>query len=1201
MSWKISAIAALVLMSGMECAIAQITVDSTLSNERSQVVPLDDQGLLVDLIQGGAIRGTNLFHSFLRFNVAEGRGVYFARPSDTQNILARVTGREPSQILGTLGIVPLAGNAAKPNLFLINPNGILFGANASLSLPGSFFATTANAIQLGSTGLFSASQPESSNLLAIEPSAFLFNAIAVQPIINQSQARSTIFGDLALGLSTVGRDIFLVGGDIKLEGGEIYALGGQVALASIQGTGSAELIKDQSRFTLKIPDSVQRGDISLSEQAALYVRSSRGGGEINISARNLQVSGESDIYAGIFKNSGVVEKKAGNITIDATDMVKLTGNSYVTNSLESGSIGELGDINIKTQVLDISDRAQISNVVEGQGKAGNINIQAAQAVLLKDSLERLNQATIGTAILNRVEPNAVGNAGKIQIRTPFLSLLEGAQISASLFGQGKAGVVDLDVDNTIIMNPGLILSSIDSGGEGEGGQINVKTGSLSLLSGSQLLTIVRGTTRGGRPASGNAGSINVNARNQILISGLSPAKNQILPLVSAIASSIDAGATGKAGDITVQAGTLVLKDFGQIRATLDPNATGQAGNIQVDAKNASITRGGLIIAATAGQGNAGNVLLRIQDNLTFDRAGGDQPGVLTNVLDNSTGGGGNLTIFAKTVLLNDAGLSTQTFSTKNAGNVVIDADQLTLQPNSFISTSTDGLGNAGNILIRAPQSVQLFGGENASYITTSTGSTGKGGDLEINTGKLLLQDGAYISTGALEGSQGRSGDIKITASNRVEVVGTTRDSQSASKLGTVTEGSGDSGNLNIETQQLLVREGGSVSTETQGSGRGGNLRINATESVEVAGGASNGAFVSAITSETEQSGNAGNLDITTRRLLIKDGAYVSAEARDSSTGSPGNVTINAVDSINIVGKSRNDSSSRISASVQSDFFRRVLSGEQIKPDNRVSGNVTLSTQQLRLDQGEISTIAQGLSRAGDITLNVGDRLEMQDSSILSSAFFTSGGNIQIAANRVRLRGVSEIGSQVLFGFLNEDLSALGISPGAGGNLKITAQSIIALERSDIFTFNQGGKGGNIIFDTRAFFGQNYRPSAPGTDPVSLKENNRVDINASGAVSGVITLPDTTFIQNSLNQLPQTAIDTNTLLANSCIVRNQQNGSFYITGTGGLPTNPSELSTYSTGTIQPTSASVWKPGDAIVEPQGVYQLPNGSLILSRECN
>jgi filamentous hemagglutinin family protein len=131
---------------------AQIIPDETLAAESSVVTPDNIRGIESGLaegealrvrISGGAIRGSNLFHSFREFNIGEGKGGYFENPAAIENIFSRVTGSNPSNILGTLGVL---GNA---NLFFLNPNGILFGPNASLDLRGSFLATTADIAVIG--------------------------------------------------------------------------------------------------------------------------------------------------------------------------------------------------------------------------------------------------------------------------------------------------------------------------------------------------------------------------------------------------------------------------------------------------------------------------------------------------------------------------------------------------------------------------------------------------------------------------------------------------------------------------------------------------------------------------------------------------------------------------------------------------------------------------------------------------------------------------------------------------------------------------------------------------------------------------------------------------------------------------------------------------------------------------------------------
>ena len=83
-------------------AQAQLVPDGRLGGERSRVTPIDGK---TDRIDGGALRGVNLFHSFLEFNVGDGRGAYFANPAAVQNIFSRVTGSNLSKIDGTLGVL----------------------------------------------------------------------------------------------------------------------------------------------------------------------------------------------------------------------------------------------------------------------------------------------------------------------------------------------------------------------------------------------------------------------------------------------------------------------------------------------------------------------------------------------------------------------------------------------------------------------------------------------------------------------------------------------------------------------------------------------------------------------------------------------------------------------------------------------------------------------------------------------------------------------------------------------------------------------------------------------------------------------------------------------------------------------------------------------------------------------------------------
>lgn len=186
-------------------ALAQAIVpDETLGAERSRVIPISS----IDFdIGAGARRGSNLFHSFREFNVPNRGSVYFISPAGVQNILSRVTGGNSSNILGILGTYQSVNSdgslvPSSANLFLINPNGIVFGQGAQLDVGGSFVATSANAIQFGNQGIFDASNPSLPSLLTINPSAFLFNQIPHGAIVSNSVAPAGL--DFSVGAPLFG-------------------------------------------------------------------------------------------------------------------------------------------------------------------------------------------------------------------------------------------------------------------------------------------------------------------------------------------------------------------------------------------------------------------------------------------------------------------------------------------------------------------------------------------------------------------------------------------------------------------------------------------------------------------------------------------------------------------------------------------------------------------------------------------------------------------------------------------------------------------------------------------------------------------------------------------------------------------------------------------------------------------------------------
>ncbi|MHC5771336.1 MAG: two-partner secretion domain-containing protein, partial [Nostoc sp.] len=575
-------------------AQGQITPDNTLSSEASVLNQnLIINGALGDKIDGGAIRGSNLFHSFSEFNIQDGQRVYFANPTGIENILTRVTGGNASNIFGTLGV------AGAANLFLINPNGILFGENAQLDVQGSFVGTTANGVQFGNQGIFSATNPQAPPLLTIQPSALWFNQLNQSAAIqNNSIAPAGIdsLGVSRFGLGVGdGKSLLLVGGNVSMDGGKLFASAGRVELGGLAAPGNINLVFNGDNLSLKFPLNVTRAEVSLTNQARVFVEGS-GGGNIAVNARNVNILGGSGLYAGIGRDLGTPETVAGDITLNATGEIKIAGfGSEISNLVKQGAFGNGGNITIDSGNLSLSDRAGINASTLGVGNAGNVTVRAKNAIFLAGNND-------GYGIFSIVVPGAVGNGGNIDINAVTLSLTDGAAIGASTLGVGDAGNVTVRAKNAVFLagNSG-IDSVVGPGAVGKGGNIDINAATLSLTNGAELATftaLASDTEPAGR---GDAGNVNVFVTGVVNIAGQ---KNGIQ---SGIFSRTSTGGVGNGGNISIYSGDLSLSDNAGLSAST--SAVGNAGNVTVSAKNTVSLADARItsLVEAGGIGKGGNI------------------------------------------------------------------------------------------------------------------------------------------------------------------------------------------------------------------------------------------------------------------------------------------------------------------------------------------------------------------------------------------------------------------------------------------------------------------------------------------------------------------------------------------------------------------------------------------------------------------
>jgi filamentous hemagglutinin family protein len=493
----------------------EIQIDNTLGNESSIVQPETIiNGTQSNLIQGGATRGVNLFHSFRDFNVNQGKGVYFNSPSGIERIITRVTGNTSSKIMGVLGVY--GGNA---DLFLINPNGIIFGPNASLDLKGSFLASTASSIIFNDTQ-YSAVEPALFPLLSVNiPLGLKFRGDTSGSIVNQSQVFDLSIGDDPIGLRvSQGKTLALVGGDVTLEGGVLTAPDGRIELGSVAGEGEVTL--SQLDWRVGYQNIQYFGDIKLLKGSFIDSQAlGEGSGNISLQGKDITILDGSLVFAlnfgsnlgGTIKivasNSVLIESdsdfpsvliagaigagdggdiliEAKKLTVNKGGIIQTAATSIVTEEGIFPAAGKAGNVIITTEDTKIYG-GQINAVTDGEGKGGDITINSERSIDISES------GTLSTISAPVNAPFGGGGAGNIMLDTKSLRISNGGVLVSSE-GSGAAGNLEIDADSILLENKSL-LSAQTIGGAGN---IMIRSDDI-VLRNSSITTSATGRASGG--------------------------------------------------------------------------------------------------------------------------------------------------------------------------------------------------------------------------------------------------------------------------------------------------------------------------------------------------------------------------------------------------------------------------------------------------------------------------------------------------------------------------------------------------------------------------------------------------------------------------------------------------------------------------------------------------------------------------------
>jgi filamentous hemagglutinin family protein len=1106
-----------------------VVPDATLGNERSIVEPR----IGFDAIQGGATRGTGLFHSFSEFNVGDRGNVRFAVQPEIQNIFARVTGNNASQILGTLGTGVFRGGilgTSSANLFLLNPNGILFGPNAKLDLAGSFLATTASSFRFAEGKEFGAINPQVAPLLTIStPVGLQFGAVA-----GGIEGRTTT-------LETANnRSFILAGGPIKITNSSLASKIGNLEIGAI---GPGEFVglssgiagwqldyRGVGSFQDIVIDRSQVGIVSVSDDPTVV-------SDLRIQGRDIALTNQSQILhlhgfasrsdrtipgsvtLNAARNIDLESSRLGGLSFDGAAIFQALGLPVPPELLNASS--SAANIDINAQNLKLRNLSSIGTKFTKQGTGGNISIQVRDDLTIQNA---------GSYITSDNASRGTLDGGNISVSAGTLNLFNGGSIVNGLTGQGKAGDITIDVrgaanllgdgflPDSIVFDDAFVQESLGSGqrylpslissntglfATGSTGNLRISAGSLQLGNGGSIILINLGK--------GDTGVIDLRVNGPVAVKGLS-------------------GNTGSPSQIL---NTSFGLEPGVTVGNLRSNKTG----IQISAQSLEVDQGGLVSTRgfldTASKG----IQIDVQDTVRIQ-------------------GGGSFV---------DQKEDSETFYT------------------SQVSTSkVNGVGSPGNIKIRA-RALEVL----------------KGGLIESNVAVFEeIEDiGIPIQATAPGTFQGQTGDIEIITTDYTLVDGVDSDSDPSRIISSVTPtGNAQGGKISIQTQDLAVTNGGQILSTLSGDGKAGEIAIDASGEVLVAGSGpeniigSNSRIASNLT--VSAVGDGGKITVVADRLRLRAGGSLST-SNNNAIGNGGDISVSAKD-ISIGGRSRFGDESGIFTGVSNlpiggrlrdvEKFDEVDDLERFIPKEGIgnSGNIAIAGGDLRLTgAGSISARNLGRGNAGAISIQLDNKLIARNASISSISSQNSGGNVDVAAKVVVLRD-SNITTQV------------GRGGGSGGNIQLKADSAVVLTgESNLLAFSEDGRGGNITLLTPALLARIYNNSI-ATTLTNLENNGLVDINASGRISGIITLPELNPLQNNRPEFTPTLIDTDKILSRSCLSRNPKTGNFYITGIGGLPSQPGDPAPSDYVTLPVSNEP------AIAEADNLYRLSNGQIILAKRC-
>jgi len=758
------------------------------------------------------------FQNGISFDV---NGTALATGLPTDNILARITGmngNNPS--LSTIyGTIQTAGDFGSANLFLINPAGFLFGPNATVNVGGVITFTTADYIRLTDNGRFNANPTTTpTDLLTAFPVA-AFGFIGSNPgAINFEGGQLTVAN--GTGITLVGGDINFIP-DLSGTPSSITAPGRPILLTSVAGEGivAADTGIPAAGMTL---GTITLGQGSILSSAGIDSSFRDGsGGAVSIRGGQFVATGATIITSPAEGGIGV----GGMVTVDVTDAAAFTDSFIQTGPVPMSFAGSAGAVSVTANdSLRMTNTFLDASSQQAGGNGGAVTLHTNGSLSLTESF--IGTGAYGTSapgnggavtIMGKdVTFNNSGVGTDVDVSSNI--------IGTPALGQVRPGLVTIMAQDTVTFSgslsgdPGIpVINATAIGALRDAGSVTVTGKSVNLSNGS----IIADMNEGPIPSPGNGGSIEIRGNNvnlseftlrsvnaglpestgkagSILIQG---ADNLHAHSIQLVASHINTSSVSGGGGGPIEFQTKVLKMSEGSVVSTNSFARGAGGTITIrGAENVTVESGSQILTDADGNtnvqdnfGTAGDILVETQNLAVLS---GGQIGARARPL--STGNAGNITV--------------QGNNNKPAQSIFIDGT------GSGIFSTAEGTGAGGNITLNA-NTVFLQNGSTLSATTSGTEATATGGSITVKTtDHVLMTNGASITANSTDPGNANAGNILINAGQQFEM----RDSSVTAKA---TQASG--GNIDVRAVDRVRLVNSEISSSVQGgaSTAGGNIAI----------------------------------------------------------------------------------------------------------------------------------------------------------------------------------------------------------------------------------------------------------------------------------------------------------------------------------------------------------------------------------------